>query len=127
MFTSSDSRVDYFLHRPSGFYSVVDRLNACAQSFCPLSNRESITAILKEHTCAGVVHVLFMCNPTAIIRRIWTIIVASINFMVVARWMAHIGKKVRQTIFPPVAHNNSPASISRIVAGGFPVASSLHS
>lgn len=72
-------------------------------------------------TAPSIVHLFLYCSPTAIIRRIWTIVIDPIQR--VHRFLsahtlwpsAHVRQEIGETITPAFTNGNTPASIMAVL------------
>src|ERR1700743_2860241 len=85
-------RGHYFFNGPSIFVSPSDSPFREAKFSIPLGPRESFSGKGKFHSSTGIVHLLFLCSPSAIARFVIAIIVDAIYGMTF--WLfSHIFKK----------------------------------
>lgn len=76
--------------------------------------RQSGDNSLKRRSPALVVLLNIRRGPSAILRRVITVIVDSI-YRMQRRWLgAHIGKKGREILTPPLAHPDSPSTVKTV-------------
>ena len=74
---------------------------------------------------SSVLHVLFVRYPVAILRRIRSVIVDTVNFMACGA-RRHIGNKITERVEPSIADKNTPAAIVFKWLGVWVIASALH-
>jgi hypothetical protein len=90
-------------------------LLANSQFFCPLNARLGYSVIGNIHVISGVSSLLFTRGPSAIIGRIVTIIINSINRIFAGQSFPHIGIKVFKGVSPAITNSNTSSTITRII------------
>ena len=94
--------------------SAVNKVARKLELLAPFSSGHSFPVMGYISTPTHVIGLLFRCCPPAIIRRVITIIVDTVN-RVLGGWLqTHIGKEIFKRIFPPIADSDSSTSVSRV-------------
>lgn len=81
----------------------------------PFCDSQPTAFIFQKHISSSIEIVLGGSNPPDILRRIWPIIVDSVDLMMRRRPMPHVLKEGFETLPPALAYCNSAASIARII------------
>ena len=104
--------------------SIVDSVVVNTCDFRPLSDSFTHTFKLNKMVCSSISGLLFFRRPSAVLRRIIKVIVNSIERVMAAGAIAHIGYKLAKAL-PLSAYSYASASISvvvvifRVAASGF--------
>ncbi len=78
--------------------------------FSPLRNSKRLTIMCKNYCCSFIVGLFFTSGPLTIARGIISIIINSVNTMLVCGPLTHIGYEVFKGINPTLAHADTSAS-----------------
>jgi len=68
-----------------------------------------------ESAVAPIVRLLCGCRPSAIVGRVWPVVVASVDRMARRRTWPHIGEEVFEVVSPSVADHDSASTVLSIV------------
>lgn len=85
------------------------------ESFGPFANRHSKTVACDSTAAACIVRLSPLCRPCAVVGRVWSVIVFSLDAVLGTRPRPHVGKKVFKRVPPAVAHGYAATAISFIV------------
>lgn len=113
------------LNRPSVTQSITDGLSRYPKTTAPLRNRHRLTTIGEVVILSCVAVLLRDCRPTAILRRVRSVIIDTV-YRASVRTLAHVGKEAGERLAPSGTDGNAtrPISLVRFVARG--VASRNH-
>jgi len=74
---------------------------------------------------APISRLILSTHPATVIRRVWAVIVDSVQRMLTVRTKAHILDETFKGVAPTVAHRDASSSISKVVFVGTVIASAL--
>lgn len=88
-----------------------------AKFSCPISNGLSLAVVGNESVPTGIVGLLNIIRPSAIIRRVRPITIDTFN-RVFRRWSRpHVGIEVFKGVLPPVAHDDTSTAVMFVYPG----------
>jgi hypothetical protein len=96
---------------PTDIRSVFDKLVRNGMHICPFRERPRFSVECNQTIVSSVVLLFFHCCPATIFRRVWAIIVDSINRVLRARWITHVFIKFFKRITPSIADENAATTI----------------
>ena len=125
MTTSINRFCKGIMDRPAISQSAANGVGVHVQSFCPLGDSQSQAVVLKPAIASHIRMLLTVCCPATILRRIWTIIIDTVQGH--SFWpFAHIRKEVSETATPPGTNGDTTSTIIVILSRVWVVATGLH-
>ena len=78
---------------------------------CPLSDIQRLSFKGNEPVSSLVVHLLGICRPAAVVRRVSTMVLAALNRMPWGWLWPHICEKIREGMTPPFTDRDAPPAV----------------
>jgi len=116
IFRRPNWRFQGFLDRPfASIETHTNRRRFNIADFRPFRKCFRFTFVSQKSIASSISRVFLGRYPTAILRRVWSLIVNSINLMRIGGTSTHVSKEGFKTILPAIANGNTSTSIARIV------------
>lgn len=109
-FIFTDRDAQRVVGRPSEIEALVNRIFFQAKVFGPLGHRKYTTVKAETTILPRIVALLWTCSPSAVIRRVSTLIINSLKRVAEAWTLSHIYQEIGSR-FPSFANRNTPAAV----------------
>lgn len=100
------------LYRPTAIeYIIVQTLHRSACILCPRGKALCLPLKRNKHSTPRISHLLFLCSPSTILRRIGAVVVYAVNGVSRSWGIAHICVKILKRITPAFTHNDAATAV----------------